>query len=302
MIESHEEFAMHIKTQSLGWIVIALLVAISYGEFRRANKQEALLEQLSGTLSQLESEILSNSDQRQSMQTQLQRLREEHLNQLSTSDTPVVLDSSADLAAADSENERLSNRLITLNRQNFDLNVALEDYRLRESRSNQNIPLTSDELRQRITDLQTELAQTRKLERLSDLSDDNLDLFLDTLAEELALQEDAGIENDNRANQLLALDSARQRLSSLMEPDQIEIVDDFISRENRSIATTFSVRGESVNIELIERVSNVDLQFETVKKATLRLVEGEERLNEKGTTVQRARNIQQLRTLLPKVI
>ena len=125
--------------------------------------------------------------------------------------------------------------------------------------------------------------------------------FMDEVLNQLS-SIDSPVVLNSRANQLLALDSARERLSSLMDPKQIEIVDDLISRENRSIATTFGVPDESVYIEFIDLDSNADLQFETVKRAILRLVEEAERLNKEATNVQRARNIQQPRTLLPKVI
>ena len=125
--------------------------------------------------------------------------------------------------------------------------------------------------------------------------------FMDEVLNQLS-SIDSPVVLNSRANQLLALDSARERLSSLMDPKQIEIVDDLISRENRSIATTFGVPDESVYIEFIDLDSNADLQFETVKRAILRLVEEAERPNKKATDVQRARNIQQLRTLLPKPI
>ena len=125
--------------------------------------------------------------------------------------------------------------------------------------------------------------------------------FMDEVLNQLS-SIDSPVVLNSRANQLLALDSARERLSSLMDPKQIEIVDDLISRENRSIATTFGVPDESVYIEFIDLDSNADLQFETVKRAILRLVEEAERPNKKATNVQRARNIRQLRTLLPKPI
>ncbi|MCH7816994.1 MAG: hypothetical protein IIC60_10550 [Proteobacteria bacterium] len=128
-----------------------------------------------------------------------------------------------------------------------------------------------------------------------------LERFMDEVLNQLS-SIDSPVVLNSRANQLLALDSARERLSSLMDPKQIEIVDDLISRENRSIATTFGVPDESVYIEFIDLDSNADLQFETVKRAILRLVEEAERPNKKATDVQRARNIQQLRTLLPKPI
>ena len=128
-----------------------------------------------------------------------------------------------------------------------------------------------------------------------------LERFMDEVLNQLS-SIDSPVVLNSRANQLLALDSARERLSSLMDPKQIEIVDDLISRENRSIATTFGVPDESVYIEFIDLDSNADLQFETVKRAILRLVEEAERPNKKATNVQRARNIQQLRTLLPKPI
>ena len=128
-----------------------------------------------------------------------------------------------------------------------------------------------------------------------------LERFMDEVLNQLS-SIDSPVVLNSRANQLLALDSARERLSSLMDPKQIEIVDDLISRENRSIATTFSVPDESVYIEFIDLDSSADLQFETVKRAILRLVEEAERPNKEATNVQRARNIRQLRTLLPKVI
>ena len=128
-----------------------------------------------------------------------------------------------------------------------------------------------------------------------------LERFMDEVLNQLS-SIDSPVVLNSRANQLLALDSARERLSSLMDPKQIEIVDDLISRENRSIATTFGVPDESVYIEFIDLDSSADLQFETVKRAILRLVEEAERPNKKATNVQRARNIRQLRTLLPKVI
>ena len=128
-----------------------------------------------------------------------------------------------------------------------------------------------------------------------------LERFMDEVLNQLS-SIDSPVVLNSRANQLLALDSARERLSSLMDPKQIEIVDDLISRENRSIATTFSVPDESVYIEFIDLDSSADLQFETVKRAILRLAEEAERPNKKATDVQRARNIQQLRTLLPKPI
>ena len=128
-----------------------------------------------------------------------------------------------------------------------------------------------------------------------------LERFMDEVLNQLS-SIDSPVVLNSRANQLLALDSARERLSSLMDPKQIEIVDDLISRENRSIATTFGVPDESVYIEFIDLDSSADLQFETVKRAILRLVEEAERPNKKATNVQRARNIQQPRTLLPKVI
>ena len=86
-------------------------------------------------------------------------------------------------------------------------------------------------MRAQIIELQSDLAQINALEKLNDLDDDALDIFLNELAIEIAFQQDSGTDVENRQAMLEALSNTRERIASQMAAEQLEIIDTYIGSE-----------------------------------------------------------------------
>ncbi len=86
-------------------------------------------------------------------------------------------------------------------------------------------------VREQIVALQRTLAQINALEKLADLDDEALDIFLNELAIEIAFQQDSGTGVENRQTMLEALSNTREQIASQMAAEQLEIIDTYIGSE-----------------------------------------------------------------------
>ena len=92
-------------------------------------------------------------------------------------------------------------------------------------------PGSVESVSEQIIALQTELAQINALEKLADLDDEALDIFLNEFAIELAIQQDNGFAAGNRQTMLEALNTTRDLIMGQIAAEQLEIIDRYIGGE-----------------------------------------------------------------------
>ena len=124
------------------------------------------------------------------------------------------------------QNLNLQNELLRL-RNRLDDVAWLEAQQLEQAQQSGSTEL----VREQIVELQGDLARIDELEKLVDLGDEALEIFLNELAIEIAIQQDNGIDVENRQYVLEALDSARDRIASQVSADQLAIIDEYIVGE-----------------------------------------------------------------------
>jgi len=124
------------------------------------------------------------------------------------------------------QNLNLQNEILRL-RSSLDEVEWLEAQRLEQFQQ----PGSVESVSAQIIELQSDLAQINALEKLNDLDDDALDIFLNELAIEIAFQQDSGTDVENRQAMLEALSNTRERIASRMAAEQLEIIDTYIGSE-----------------------------------------------------------------------
>ncbi len=124
------------------------------------------------------------------------------------------------------QNLNLQNELLRL-RNRLDDVAWLEAQQLEQAQQSGSTEL----VREQIVELQGDLARIDELEKLVDLGDEALGIFLNELAIEIAIQQDNGIDVENRQYVLEALGSARDHIASQISADQLAIIDEYIVGE-----------------------------------------------------------------------
>jgi len=124
------------------------------------------------------------------------------------------------------QNLDLQNELLRL-RNSLDAVALLEAQELQQIRQSGSVELVTEQ----IIELQGDLAQMDELEKLADLDDEILDIYLNELAIEIAIQESNGIDVSNRQTMLETLDSARDHIAGQISAEQLAIIDEYIVGE-----------------------------------------------------------------------
>ena len=217
-----------------GWI-LALLAVLLLGIQSLKNSQtnediDSIFLELDRLSANIDKRIVQNSELDDQITELSQQLRV--LKTSLVSNTPGVRIEEEPQEVVLQRN-RLQQQNLNLQNETFRLRNRLNEVEWLEAQRLELFqqPGSADLVRAQIIELQSDLAQINALEKLNDLDDDALDIFLNELAIEIAFQQDSGTDVENRQAMLEALSNTRERIVSQMAAEQLEIIDTYIGSE-----------------------------------------------------------------------